>query len=150
MRVNDRLKREITSLTFILKAKIKNDGRSVLKNGGKNVLKDINLANECYELLDRKRKNLLLGLLFGRSVDTFTSIFLELNALPNGGNFKTRINRIVRNNLSSNRFVISDLHIVRCLRNDLFHEANKYHTIPELHNFVYHSVNCMIQLCNDI
>jgi len=91
-----------------------------------------------------------LGLLLGRSADTFTSIFLELKTHPNGGNFKARINRIVRNNLSSNRFVISDLHEVRCLRNDLFHKANKYYSITELRNFVYHSVNCMIQLCNDI
>jgi len=44
MRDHDRLKKEMSSLTFILKTKIKHDGRNALKNNGKNVLKDVQLA----------------------------------------------------------------------------------------------------------
>jgi hypothetical protein len=134
--------KEIESLSWLLKKR--------LNPTGNNVLKDIKLSKNYLEINDNKQKNLLLGLLYGRSVDSFTKVYLYNKNQSINGTLEERIDRIININQTQDKFTLQDLHEVRKLRNDLFHDANTHYENNKIERYVLFSLICMTKLCNEI
>lgn len=116
-----------------------------------NVRNDLDRARNC-RYSDQRGKNLIRGLLIGRSVDTFTVYFLLENHRNENGTFDQRIRRICtgRAPLTTDPTVQADLNKVRELRNELFHKANRHFTYDEMNTFVFKSVKSIGQLIKEI
>ncbi len=116
-----------------------------------NVLKDLNQALDCC-YVRRTRRNLIWGILMGRSVDTFTVLFLNEKNQANHPWLDKRIKEICRNTnpLISDLTIKADLLRVKDLRNDLFHNAGRLFNDVEIEEFMFKSAKCMQQLIRDL
>ena len=144
-------KSELKSLIFALRTNNRITGNTT----GANILDDINLALNYYRVRKRKRY-LIWGLLIGRSVDTFTSLFLSEKRETIGNRyrntFNNRINKICRttNPLTGDPTIKGDLDDVIAKRNELFHNSGRHFHDDEMKAFLFKSVKCFLQLLLDL
>jgi len=116
-----------------------------------NVLKDLNQALDCC-YVRKTRRNLIWGLLVGRSVDTFTVSFLSAKHERIDRWFNDRIIKICRstNPLTTDPTLKADLLVVKDMRNDLFHNAGRLFNDSEIEEFMFKSTRCIQQLIRDL
>ena len=140
-------KNELGSLVFRFRIHV----NSTNDPDEKNILDDFNLALQ-YHRLGRRRRFLIWGLLIGRSVDSFTRFFLTAKGVRIPGTFNRRIGRICSsaNPLTGDPTIRNDLHTIRRMRNDLFHNSGRHFTHTEMRTFVFNSVKCITQLISDL
>jgi hypothetical protein len=107
-----------------------------------------------YSRMHKRKRYLIWGLLIGRSADSFTVFFLVHKHVTCIGNdtFNNRIKTIInpRTPLTRDVTIISELHIVRDLRNNLFHNSGIHFTDQELQDFVFKTIKCIQQLLMDL
>lgn len=122
---------------------------------GNNIINDLTIIIN-YKKGYKQRRYLVWSLLIGRSVDCFPDFFLNHKRQPivnrNQNTFRRRVNRIrdPNRNLTANPALIDDLTDVVDLRNDLFHNSGRHFNQTEMETFVFTTVNCIIQLINDL
>lgn len=143
-------KSELLSLVFVL------DANPLITTdvSAKKILDDFHEAlGNCR--IKKERRFLIWGLLTGRSVDSFTKFFLSKKraSLPSRrDNFNNRINRICRSSspLTSDPTIVGDLHVVRLMRNDLFHKSGEHFNDVQMEDFIFKSTRCIQQLVSDL
>jgi hypothetical protein len=143
-------RKELISLIFALRS----NNKITASVQGSRILNDCDLALQ-YIKIRKEKRFLLWGLLVGRSVDSFTTFFLfkKGQTLPRRRNgFNGRIARIcdLRNPLTSDPTIRSDLNIVRLMRNDLFHTSGRHFDSEEMRTFVFKSARSLLQLLLDL
>jgi len=143
-------KSELLSLVFVLGT----NPLIVADAFAKKILDDFHEAlGNCR--IKKERRFLIWGLLIGRSVDSFTNFFLfqkRASISGFGDTFNNRINRIcrTRNPLTSDPTIITDLHIVKSMRNDFFHKSGEHFNDIQMRDFVFKSARCIQQLVSDL
>jgi hypothetical protein len=119
----------------------------------RKILDDFN-ETLLYARLHKPKRFLIWGLLIGRCADCFTKFYLNFKGVRCIGQdkFSNRINTIINpiNPLTTDMAIITDLHIVRDYRNDLFHQAGYHFSEPQMETFVFKTVNSIQQLLMDM
>lgn len=149
-------KSELETLIFALRANI----RIASSPQTRGILNDFHDALRYNKLRERKRKFLIWGLLVGRSVDYFTKFFLVEKSIISPRSrmiFIRKIDRICGTGtcnriraITTNPLLVSELHIVRELRNDLFHIPGRHLNVTEMEDFIFKSVKCIHQLSTEL
>lgn len=138
---------ELKSLVFVLASHPKVSADPLAGN----VVKDFDRAlNCCY--VRKTRRNLIWGLLVGRSLDTFTVFFLDTKRIGSIKSFNNRILRICSptSPLTADPAIETDLLRVKEMPNDLFHNAGRHFNDSEIEDFVFTSTKCIQQLISDL
>ncbi|MBU0778057.1 hypothetical protein KKF82_07345 [Patescibacteria group bacterium] len=142
----EQFRQEINTLLFTMR------GNGIFSASilGVNIINDMDIILN-YQYGRIVRRYLTWGLCIGRSVDTFTKLFLMHKGviLPAFIGFTPRIHEIC-NNYVSDPNLKTELEYVRDRRNELFHEAGRHFTRNELRQFTFNAIKSMHQLLTDL